>query len=214
MSIQVGRVGLRGAVVPVVLVADCGCPFKWAASASAADQSERLLGVRMLCPFKWAASASAADRRSHPGRRSSSVHSSGPRRPPRHKHTVYGHHNDRSVHSSGPRRPPRQKTADYDTQPGPVSIQVGRVGLRGQDGKVRSSSDKSCVHSSGPRRPPRRVRNLGLFVLQGCVHSSGPRRPPRQVAGEPSKSMPSVSIQVGRVGLRGFNIFFICSNIH
>ncbi len=131
VSIQVGRVGLRGRQIDSEHGSVAQCPFKWAASASAANVNRRRrhdeanvsiqvgrVGLRgcckaspfqtgNACPFKWAASASAA-----PGRLSL-----------------------RQMEGQCPFKWAASASAAveaaWERASNTVSIQVGRVGLRG-----------------------------------------------------------------------------------
>ncbi len=132
LSIQQRRVGLRGiSLAPVPHVRPC--PFKRAASASAANARETAGPHHRLCPFNSAASASAAQLSDQkPGLRDG-VHSTAPRRPPRHPKTARGEwtrikcpFNSAASASAAP------IAGDAAGDAARVSIQQRRVGLRGR----------------------------------------------------------------------------------
>ncbi len=250
VSIHQGRVGLRGsppncspcgtrcrvhpsgprrpprllnAPIPRVAVE---CPSIRAASASAAVIPGQGL-TRHQCPSIRAASASAASEPSPGSPAARGVHPSGPRRPPRHRHTMQFYAPALvSIHQG---RVGLRGSA-FGVVPPPslrVSIHQGRVGLRGRPTSsksmpasscpsiraasasaarrsIRRPGSRECVHPSGPRRPPRRSPASSARRRHNGVHPSGPRRPPRRRAVSRFTFFNSrVSIHQGRVGLRG-----------
>ena len=141
-----------------------------------------------------------------PGRNrtwTSSVHPSGPRRPPRPAATSSSRSRRPGVHPSGPRRPPRRSAGGRLQGDGPVSIHQGRVGLRG--GHVLRAADgaRAGVHPSGPRRPPRRIpaRLKNATAAQCPSIRAASASAARHRAPTPREA--EVSIHQGRVGLRG-----------
>ena len=167
-----------------------------------------IIYVGVKCPSIRAASASAASIPPILSTSWSSVHPSGPRRPPRPRRRPMmivplecpsiraasasaanaprpPWRARRRVHPSGPRRPPRPHGAVGHGHQPDVSIHQGRVGLRGPGHReFLSRILPVSIHQGrvGLRGPDEGQHARRPYA---CVHPSGPRRPPRPAVDHP-----------------------------